>query len=235
MLPVTADRLIEALRALVPCVGEGATFLLFTSNWDGVDEIDAVLPHDRYRMGYADGGGTIRNGAYWTNLSAEVHLGALEGQSAAKLEQVKELFQMADMTPDVQANILHWPWVHNASAVGFAAGYARHRETKAWLRDGALLSTGVHATRELMALCEKRGANWKQYPELAFMNWPDWLVVLIMRWLYTSNKSMQRYTAHAASEGSLREMRYHYDAMLKTAASFGMQMPALRSLGVYLP
>jgi len=46
---------------------------------------------------------------------------------------------------------------------------------------------------------------------------------------------MQRYTAHAASEGSLREIRYHFNAMLKTAGEFGVPTPALRSLEAYLP
>ena len=138
------------------------------------------------------------------------------------------------MMPDVQPEILHWLWVHNASAVGFAAGYARYGEIKPFLRDGKLSETCVQATRELMVLCEKRGANWKQYPEVSFIAWPDWLVMTLMRTMWATNKSMQRYTAHAASDGSKREMRMHYDAMLRTAEELGCPVPSLRSLGVYL-
>jgi hypothetical protein len=54
-----------------------------------------------------------------------------------------------------------------------------------------------------------------------------------MRWMYTTNKSMQRYTAHAASTGSLHETRMHCDAMLRTAKELGMEVPALEDLGKY--
>jgi ketopantoate reductase len=233
IVPVNAQQLTEALLTLIPRFGKEATFLLLTSNWEGVSEIDALLPRERYLLGYADGGGTVHNGVYWTNLGAEMHLGVLEGQSAEKLAQAKALFELADMKPDIQPNILHWLWVHNASAIGFAAGFAKHKEIKPFLRDGELMKTCVKATRELMALCERRGADWRQYPEISFLNWPTWLVVAVMRWMYTTNKSMQRYTAHAASAGSLLETRMHYDAMLRTAKELGMEVPALEDLGKY--
>lgn len=235
IIPVNANQVMDVLRTLIPFVSENTTFLLFTSNWDGVAEIDALLSRKRYLMGYADGGGTIREGMYWTNLGAEVHLGALEGQNVDTLARVQALFAKADMKPDVQSNFLHWLWVHNASAVGFAAGYARYGAVKPFVRDGKLMKTCVQATRELMALCEKRGADWRQYPAVSFVSWPNWLVIAMMRLMWTTNKSMQRYTAHAASESSLREIRYHYTAMLKSAEALGVDMPALRSLAQYIP
>lgn len=146
------------------------------------------------------------------------------------MEQVKALFVKADMQPDVQPNILHWLWIHNASAVGFAAEYACYGTSKPFLRDGRLMKTCIQATRELMALCENRGADWKEYPEVSFISWPDWLDVLLMRIMWSTNKSMQRYTAHAESESSLCEMRYHFEAMLKSADDAGITAPALRSL-----
>jgi len=234
IVPVNAQQLNEALLTLVPCVGDEATFLLMSSNWEGTAEIDALLPRVRYLLGYADGGGTVRNDVYWTNLGAEIHLGALEGQSPEKLAQVKELFEKADMKPDVQPNILHWLWVHNASTVGFAAGFAKYGEVKSFLRDGALMKTCVQATQELIHMSELRGVSLKQYPEVSFIDWPSWLVVAIMRWMWSTNQSMQRYTAHAASDGSVLETRIHYEAMLRTASKLGMVVPALQRLRIYL-
>lgn len=233
IVPVNAHQLTEALQTLVPCFGKDTTFLIITSNWEGTAAIDGLLPHQRYLMGYADGGGTVRNGAYWTNLGAEIHLGAIEGQSREKLAQVKALFEKADMKPDVQPNILHWLWVHNASVVGFAVGFAKYGEVKPFLRDGALMKTCVQATSELVHLCVKRGVDLKQYPDVSFVDWPTWLVVAMMRWMWSTNKSMQRYTAHAASASSMQETRMHYDAMRCTASELGMQAPALQSLEVY--
>jgi 2-dehydropantoate 2-reductase len=234
IVPVNAQQLIEVLRTLIPCFRDDATFLLLTSNWEGPTEIDALLPRKRYLLGYADGGGTVRNGVYWSNLGAEIHLGALEGHSTEKLAQVKALFEKADMKPDIQPNILHWLWVHNASAVGFAVGFAKYGEVKPFLRDGALMKTCVLATQELVHLCEKRGVNIKEYPDVSFIDWPSWLVVALMRWMWSTNKSMQRYTAHAASTGSMQETTMHYDAMLRTASELGMEVPALQSLGTLI-
>lgn len=234
ILPVNVNQLSDALTNLAPLAGN-ATFLTMTSNWDGTGVLDACLPKDRYLLGYADGGGTIRaDGVYWTNLGAEIHLGKVEGTDDAKLEQVKTLFERADMKPDMQPDMLKWLWVHNASATGFAAGYARHGKMQDYLKDSELLKTCIEATRELLTLCEKRGINLKDYPEVSFMGWPTWLVMTVMRWLYTTNKSMQRYTAHAASTGSLRETKSNYDAMLHTAKQMNVDVPALRKLGIHL-
>ena len=233
ILPVNANQLEAVLEVLVPLAGE-AVFLTMTSNWEGTSILDAHLPKDRYLLGYADGGGTIRDGLYWTNLGAEIHLGEPDGKNSNKLLQVKTLFEQADMKPDIQPNMLHWLWVHNASAIGFAAGFAKYKAIQPFLKDGELLKTSVEATRELLLICEKRCINLKDYPEISFMNWPNWLVLATMRWLYTTNKSMQRFTAHAASESSLRETKMNYGAMLKTAEDMGIETPALNILGAYL-
>ncbi len=45
---------------------------------------------------------------------------------------------------------------------------------------------------------------------------------------------MQRYTAHATSEGSLRETEYFYEQVIHTAEEFGMKMPNLAAMQSYL-
>jgi ketopantoate reductase len=233
VLPVNANQLNDVLGILVPCSGE-AIFLTLTSNWEGTAVLDAHLLQERYLLGYADGGGTIREGLYWTNLGAEIHLGEADGKMTEKLSRVKALFEKADMKPDLQSNMLHWLWVHNASAIGFAAGFAKHKAIQPFLKDDELLKTSVEATRELLSLCGARGVSLKEYPEISFLGWPNWLVLAVMRWLYTTNKSMQRFTAHAASEGSLRETKMNYEAMLVTADELKIVTPALKTLGIYL-
>lgn len=76
--------------------------------------------------------------------------------------------------------------------------------------------------------------NIKEYPDVSFVDWPSWLVVELMRWMWSTNKSMQRYTAHAASTESMQETVMHYNTMLRTAVELGMEVPALRSLEVLL-
>ncbi len=233
VVPTNEHELGDALSAVAPVAGE-ACFLVFTSNWEGTGAIDRVLPRDRFLLGYPDGGGTIRGGLYWTNLGSEVHLGMVAGGSAQALRDVRSLFERADMKPDVQEDILHWLWVHNASTVGFEAGFAKYGDYRRTLRDRALMKACVEATRELLALCERRGVDLSKYPEVSFRRWPTWLVIAFMRFLYRTNKSMQRFTAHAASPGAIREAKANYDAMVETAKQLGIETPALESLGPYL-
>jgi hypothetical protein len=124
--------------------------------------------------------------------------------------------------------------VHNASAVGFAGGYAKHLDVKAFLGDRPTLLACFHATRELLAVCERRGVPVKAYGDVAMLRWPTWLTIPLMRYMWTHNQSMVRYTAHAASPGALREMADAYHAMVRTADELGVPVPDLRRVGRYL-
>jgi ketopantoate reductase len=228
IVPTNVHQTENALEMLAPVSGQ-VVFLVFSGNWEGTAFIDRLLPRERYLLGYADGGGTIRNGVYWTNLGGEVHLGEVDGQSTEKLEKVKVIFARADIQVDVQENIVHWLWTHIARVVGFAAGFAKHRDVQEYLKDKALVRQCILSTRELYKLCQLRGVDLKKYPEAGFMNFPVWLVAMLLRWNFSRNESMQRYTAHAASEGSLQETKVYRASMIKTAEELGFDMPHTRA------
>jgi ketopantoate reductase len=233
IVPVNAQQVESALKTLLPVSG-GAAFLIFSGNWDGTASYDAILPRERYLLGYPDAGGTIRAGVYWTNIGPEIHLGLLEGQSTEKMEGVKATFARANLKPDMQPNILHWLWIHNAGVIGIAAAFAKYKTIAGYLSDQPLVKQSLRATRELYALCARRGVNLKQYPEISYMSWPLWLVALLLRLNFSRNESMQRYTAHAASDGSLQETRYFCDRALRTADDLNFAVPDLQALQVYL-
>ncbi|MCC7353089.1 MAG: ketopantoate reductase family protein [Anaerolineae bacterium] len=231
IVPTNSYQVEEVLRTLVPYSGN-AIFLIFSLNWEGTECIDQLLTRDRYLMGYPDGGGTIRNGVYWTNLGAEVHLGEADGKPTEKLQRVKSLFERADMRPDIQDNILHWLWLHNAMSIGIWAGFAKYREIKPFLRDRALLKECYDATQEAIELCRLRGIDPKKYPEVGSFNFPSWLFIIVFRFLYTYNQSMQRFTAHAAD--SLMEAKGNYEAVMQTAGELSFAMPHMKEVGRYL-
>lgn len=235
IVPTNVYQTEDALCALAPVCGD-AIFLALSANWEGCEFIDRLLPRDRYLMGYPDGGGTIRDGAYWTNLGAEIHLGKVDESQTGLLTRVSEMFLQADMKPDIAENVVHWLWVHNAGATGFAAGFARRRDMNAYLGDRALLRECVLSTREMYELCRLRGVDLKAYPEVGFITkTPVWLVMALMTWNFRHNPSMQRYTAHAGSDGSLRETAVNHAAMLQTARDLGFEMPYTAAMAAYLP
>jgi len=233
IVPTNMHQTGAALESLVPVSGQ-ATFLILSGNWAGPGDIDRLLPRERYLMGYADGGGTIRNGVYWVNLGAEIHLGAVDDQARDKLEQVKALFAQADMTPDIQENIVHWLWQHAAGAIGFAMGFAKHGGIPTFLADKELVRLCVRSTKELFKLCELRGVDLKQFPEAGFINFPDWLVTFLARWNIGHREAAQRYSAHGASAGSQQEMKMYYALVTQDAKRLDFAMPATQALSVYL-
>ncbi|MBN2119055.1 MAG: ketopantoate reductase family protein [Anaerolineales bacterium] len=233
IVPTNMHQTEDALKMLVPVSGT-ASFLILSGNWEGTECIDQLLPRERYLMGYADGGGTIRDGVYWTNLGAEIHIGEVDGKPTEKLEKVKTLFARAGMKPDVQENIVHWLWQHAAGAIAFAIGFAKYGDTKTFLADKELLRQCVLSTKELYRLCALRGVDLKKFPEAGFVNFPDWLVSLLVRWNISYRESAQRYSAHAASAGSQQEMKHYYASVMKDANELGFEMPHTRALAVYL-
>jgi 2-dehydropantoate 2-reductase len=105
---------------------------------------------------------------------------------------------------------------------------------EAYLADKDLLRQCTLATKELFKLCELRGVDLKKFPEASFVNFPNWLVTVLVSWNIKRQESAQRYTSHAISEGSRKETKAYFDLMTKTAEGFGYEMPNLKALGVYL-
>jgi 2-dehydropantoate 2-reductase len=233
LVPTNGHQTEEALQALAPASGQ-AVFLLFTGNWEGTAFIDRLLPRGRYLLGYPDGGGTVRDGVYWTNLGAEVHLGEADGRPSETLDRVKALFARADMTPDVPENMLHWLWAHNVMSTPFAVGVRKHGDLQAYLRDTALLRECFRAMLECGEVCRRRGVDLAKNDPTGTFNLPPWLFPYVFRFLFATNESMQRFTAHAVSPGSLQETKMYYTDILKTAGELGVEVPHMQALAAYL-
>jgi Ketopantoate reductase len=231
ILPTNSYQTETALRTIMPLTPK-AFYLIMAANWESTGFIDRLIPRDRYLMGYADGGGTIQNGAYWTNLGAEIHLGAVDASQNPNLEKVAALLRRADMKPDIPQNIVHWLWVHNASSVSFWAAFLKYRNVKDFLKDKNLLKKAYIAMKECLDLCEKRGVNIEEFPDVQSCLMPVWLFIPVFRHLWRHNESMQRFTAHAAN--SMKECKANYEAMMKTAQELHLEMPKMKELGQYL-
>jgi hypothetical protein len=57
------------------------------------------------------------------------------------------------------------------------------------------------------------------------------LTAFLLKQNFHRNASMQRYTAHATSEGSLHETKYYYEQMICTADEIGLDIPEMKALG----
>ena len=222
----------SALNAIVPN-SKNSLFFILTSNWTGTEMFDRILGKDRYILGYPDGGGTIKDGVYWTNIGSEIHIAKSDSYNYKVFETVKEIFLRAKIKPDVQENMLHWLWVHNAGSTAISLAFQKYRNVEKYLTDKTLLKQSFLATRECLELCEKRGAFSNKYPEVAAFKWPMWLLVPMFKYNFRHNESMKRYTAHGESM-PINDIAVNYYDILKTAKEYNFDMPCFLMLEEFL-
>jgi 2-dehydropantoate 2-reductase len=153
---------------------------------------DRFLSKEQYILGYPDGGGTIKNGVYWTNIGPEIHIAEPSTENSKGFELIKEIFLNASIKLDIQKNMLHWLWVHNAGATAISLAFQKHKNVEKYLTDKFLLKQSFLATRECLELCEKRGAYSDKYPEVAAFKWPMWLLIPMFKYNFRHNESMKR-------------------------------------------
>jgi ketopantoate reductase len=228
IVPTNWHQTEEALKSIVPQC-PSSFFYILTSNWTGTGMYDTILPKSRYILGYPDGGGTWRNGTYWTNIGPEIHIATASDENRDGFELIRQLFLKANIKLDVQENMLHWLWAHNAGSNAISLAFQKHKNTEKYLADRALLKQSFLATRECLDLCEKRGAASGKYPEIAAFKWPMWLLIPIFKFNFRHNESMKRYTAHGEAM-PIDDIACNYYDILKTADEFGMEMPNYRTL-----
>lgn len=107
IVPVAEAQLGEALADLTQNAPD-AKYLLMASNWAGTAEIDSYLNKDQYILGYAGGGGTLRNAdgqsELWGNIGADVTLGTVYPEQKELLQKVDALFRQTKIIPEMVHN-----------------------------------------------------------------------------------------------------------------------------------
>jgi 2-dehydropantoate 2-reductase len=222
----------EALKEIAPKC-PNAFFYILTSNWVGTGPFDDILAKNQYILGYADGGGTIKDGAYWVNIGPEIHIASPTEENQKGFDIINTAFAKAKIKLDVQENMLHWLWVHNAGSLPILVAFQKYKNIDAYLEDKDLLKKSFIATRECLDLCEKRGAASNKYPELSAFKLPLPLLIPLFKRNFKHNESMQRYTAHA-DRVPIEDIRVNYNDILKTAQEYSFDMPNFKELGVLL-
>ena len=218
-----------ALKEITPKC-QNAFYYILTSNWVGSEPFDAILSKSQYLLGYPDGGGTIKDDTYWVDIGPEIHIASPTTENQKGFDILKTAFKQANIKLDIQQNMLHWLWVHNAGSLPILVAYQKHKNIDAYLNDKELLKKSFLATRECLDLCEKRGASSNKYPEVSAFKLPLPLLIPLFKRNFKHNESMQRYTAHA-DRVPLEDICTNYNDILKTAEAYQFEMPNFKELG----
>lgn len=221
----------DAIRQYLP-FAPGATFLLFTANWDGTGEIDRLLPRSAMQWGYAAAsGGPDAAGTLVATVAPTVRMGMLAGADPAKFAAVTALFQRAGFALDVKADIIEWLWVHhaiNAGGIGICLWAGGIAEATGSIRTMRL---GVLAIREALDVLAARGVDVASYPEAkGVLNIPAWLAGLPVFCAMRFTEKGRRLLRASHFANSPQEMQHYYFDVVEAGEKLGVAMPHLRSL-----
>jgi 2-dehydropantoate 2-reductase len=233
-LVIVATKHYQAAQAIQQYLPDtpGATFLLFTANWDGTEEIDRLLPRSSILWGYAAAsGGPDDQGILIATVNPAVRFGMLKGSDPDKFKAVTELFQRAGFTLDTKPNIIEWLWVHhaiNAGGIGiclWAGGIADAT------RSLKTLILGLRAIREALSVVAARGVNLESYPDArSVLHTPAWLAGLAFLYLIRFTEKGRRLLRGSHFDNSSEEMKRYYFDVLNTGERLGVAIPHLSAL-----
>jgi 2-dehydropantoate 2-reductase len=233
-LVIVATKHYQAAQAIQQYLPDAprATFLLFTANWDGTEEIDRLLPRSSILWGYAEAtGGVDAHGILIATVNPAVRFGMLAGSDPEKFKGATELFQRAGFTLDMKPDIVEWLWVHhaiNAGTIGIALWAGGIVEATRSLKT---LRSGVWATREALGVVAARGVNLESYPDArSVLNTPTWLAGLAFLYLIRFTEKGRRLLRGSHFDNSPEEMKRYYFDVLNTGESRGVAMPHLSAL-----
>lgn len=219
---------VRQYRDLVP----GADFLMFTANWEGTGEIDALMPRSRYLWGFSVASGARDNdGVLYANIQKTYRIGELNGSRMPRLERIIEMFGKAGLSPDIKANIIEWQWVHHAIDAG-VIGTALYM--------GGLPGEGtgiemwvlmIRAVKDALTVLEKRGVDVRSYTDTKpFLVPDDEEAAKRLRQMLFSWPHYERTRKHSHFDTSPEEMKRFYLDVLETGERLGVPMPYLGSL-----
>lgn len=206
-VPVNSYQLDEVIETLIK-KAPNSDYLLFTLNWNGTENIDNKLKKEQYIMGYAGGGGTFKDCLLWGNIGQDIMLGTVYEEQKSLLEKAIKIFKECGIIPEVANNPLHWLWMHNVAASPFGVGLSKYNDISKYLNDEKLVGTCFKAMSECYDLCEKRGVNLSEFPEVEMYKMPFSDFYPMFKSNFEENPIMQRYTAHALL--AIDEMKDNY-------------------------
>jgi 2-dehydropantoate 2-reductase len=227
IVPINSYQLNEVLETLIK-QAPNANYLLFTLNWDGTKEIDSMLKQEQYIMGYPGGGGTFKGNLLWGNIGQDVKLGAVYKEQKPLLSKTIKMFEECSIIPEIPTNILHALWMHNVGASPIGVGLSKYNDIDRYLKDEKLVETCFKAMSECYSLCERRGVNLSEFPEVEMYNMPFSVIYPMFKNNFEENPIVQRFTAHALL--AIDEMKDNFKKMLQLGNKMGITMPNMQKL-----
>jgi ketopantoate reductase len=166
IVSVRAHQLDEILPGLAAGSGN-ADILFFGNNWWGEERIRKFLHPEQYLFGFSRlvAGWRTENGMeciFFDNPELVTMLGEKDGQITPRLQNLRDLFERANLKPVISPDILGWLSIHYVEFLGVIGGIRKAGSFDAFVNSSSLIKESILATRESLEVCKARGINFKK-------------------------------------------------------------------------
>ena len=228
IVPTKHYQLIDTLKQIYP-LQKQAKYLLFCANWDGLAEVNKILPQSQYILGYSTcSGGYDDNNTMVLNIRSSYRIGDYDNTHAKLLQEAMDLFATANFKPEIKKNMLEWLWVHhaiNAGTIGallYAGGFSS-------LEDQKFADIFHQATIEALQVLAKRGVDIQTYPDTnMFLQRTPAEALEHYRKLFIETEVGRRVIRAGHYKYAPEEMHQYYLDVLQTGEKLGVNIPTLQ-------
>jgi ketopantoate reductase len=166
IVSVRAHQLEDVLPMLAENSGK-ADVLFFCNNWWGEEKIRKFLPAEKYLFGFSRlvGGWRTENHVdciIFDNPELATVLGESNGQITPRLQNLREVFEKANLKPIVSEDILGWLAIHYVEFLGVIGGILKAGSFEAFVESSELIKESILATRESLNICKARGVDFRK-------------------------------------------------------------------------
>ena len=230
IIPTRHYQLIETIKELKNKKMSG-TFLFFTGNWEGISEVDNLIPRSKYLWGFASSVGGFINNKMILCIRKDYRFGLIEGNDESKYYSVINLFKKAGFIPNEKKNIVEWLWIHHAITAGLV-GTALYYGSVAEVfenHDNSILL--INAVRDCLKIVQKRDVNIDNYPDAApFLSQNIDETISKLKYSLTETTWGKRSTKQSHFNTNPRDMKLTFWDVYNTGKKLGVHTPYLDKL-----
>jgi 2-dehydropantoate 2-reductase len=241
------DLIIVSVRAhqledVLPILAEGpskAHILFFCQNWWGEEKIRQFLPAGKYLFGFSRLVGGWRTEAgieciLFDNPGLVTMLGEPDGQVTSRLQNLREVFEKAELRPVVSQDILGWLAIHYVEFLGIIGGILKAGSYDAFVSNPKLIKESILATRESFDICKARGVSFKKAAPSNIRivdNAPVFLLAPLVQMQYRTPSIKQFFEENI--EHGMQEVTCQYADVIAEGKRRDVEMPNLEVYKTY--
>ena len=161
-------------------------------------------------------------------------IGERDGQDTLRLQKLHDVFEKADLKPEISHEILGWLAIHYVEFLGVVGGILKAGSFDAFVGNSGLIKESILATRESLAIYKARGIDFKKTAPADIRiidGTPVFLLTPLVKMQYRTPFIKQFFEENI--QYGMQEFACQNADVLSEGKRHGVQMPNLIGFGKY--